>query len=540
MNLLENPFHILGASPRDDRRRIVELAEERSLSLDPAVCAQARADLTHPRNRLVAEVAWLPGLEPGHVAEIMERIQRTPSELTWVPGHHVLAKANMLASALNGLGGARTSDSLHLGILELAALTDMFHAEKVRALINKERALSGFPEVLETSAVEEALAERRKHYRTAIKNALDELPPRALVGIVTLVVVQGTSFGTRNAPVLIDDVVSTSEVEAQRFLDAEARNVELLVEAVRRGLEQKRPLPLIQRLLTRIEEVVTNWDGVAQPIQLSALSRGVDHDLSHRVAVPVRSLAVELFNQYGLIEESTYLTNLLQSAFREVPRVAEVTQTDAQALEEIAQKRDAAKEEWERDIFYETMVGMPSPRPFKMSSAGIEWNGVRWPLESITRVRWGGVTDGATGESQFTIALGNEASLATLVTHSQVVYSAITQKLWRAVGNRLLIEMLIALGQGKRLSFGDAIVEDHGIEFARHQYQGDPARVRGSWGQIHFESSNGNLLLRHKQEYSAYAVLPYLMVDNTHVLDAAIRNLLETKFPVLMSDLLKD
>lgn len=540
MNLLENPFHILGASPRDDRRRIVELAEEKSLSLDPAVCAQARADLTHPRNRLVAEVAWLPGLEPSRVAELMECIQRTPSELTWVPGHQALAKANMLASALSGLGGARASDALHLGILELAALMDLFHAEEIRALINQERALSGFPEVLETSAVEEALAERRKHYRTAIRSALEELPPRVLVGTVTLLVVQGTSFGTRNAPALIDDMVNTYEVEAQRFLDAEARNVELLVEAVRRGLTQKRPLPLIQGLLTRIEEVVSNWDEVAQPIQLSALSRGVDHDLSHRVAVPVRSLAVDLYNQYGLIEQSAYLTNLLQSAFQEVPRVAEVMKIDAQALEEIAQKRDATKEEWERDISYEIMVGVPSPRPFKMSSAGIEWNGVLWPLESITRVRWGGVTDGATGESEFTIAIGNEDSFATIITHNQVVFSTLTKKLWRAVGNRLLLEMVAELGQGKRFSFGDAVVQDHGIDFARHQYEGDPTRAQGSWGQIHLESSNGSLLLRHKQDHSAYAVLPYLSVDNTHVLDIAIRNLLDTKFPVLMSDLLRD
>lgn len=540
MNLLENPFHILGASPRNDRRRIVELAEERSLSVDPTVCAQARADLTHPRNRLVAEVAWLPGLEPSHVAELMERLQRTPSKLTWVPDHHVLAKANMLASALNRPGDARSSDAPHLGILELAALMDLFHAEKVRTLINQERAISGFPEVLETSAVEEALAERRKHYRTVIKNALEELSPRALVGTVTVLVVQGTSFGTRNAPALLDDLINTYEVEAQRFLDAEARNVELLVEAVRQGLTRKRPLPLIKRLLDRIAEVVTNWDRVAQPIQLSALSRGVDHDLSHRVAVPVRGLAVDLFNQYGLLEESSFLTNLLQSTFREVPRVAEVTQTDAQALEEIAQKRATAKQEWEREISYETMVGMPWPQPFKMSSAGIEWNGVRWPLESITRIRWGGVTNSATGESEFTITLGNGDSFATISTQSQAVYSTLTQKLWRAVGNRLLLELVTALGQGKHLSFGDAIVQDHGIDLPRHQHAGDRARVHGSWGQIHLESSNGNLLLRHKQDYSAYAVLPYLSVDNTHVLDIAIRNLFETKFPVLMSDLLKD
>ena len=59
MDLLENPFHILSASPRDNRRRIMELADERSLLLDSGKCMQARSDLTNPRKRLSAEIAWL-------------------------------------------------------------------------------------------------------------------------------------------------------------------------------------------------------------------------------------------------------------------------------------------------------------------------------------------------------------------------------------------------------------------------------------------------------------------------------------------------
>ena len=51
------PFAVLGATPHDTRKRIVELAEERSLELDPAVCQKARSDLTNPRTRLTAELA---------------------------------------------------------------------------------------------------------------------------------------------------------------------------------------------------------------------------------------------------------------------------------------------------------------------------------------------------------------------------------------------------------------------------------------------------------------------------------------------------
>jgi hypothetical protein len=529
MNLLENPFHVLGASPRDDRRRIVELAEERSLSLDPAVCAQARADLTHPRNRLAAEVAWLPGLAPDSAGQAVDFVQRAPGAIRSAQGLPTLAKANLLAAALPRLRGAQTDGELHASILELAALLETCEAEQVRALINEERALSGFPEVRETSAVAEALAERRKHYRTAIKDALEELPPRELVAVVTRVVTQATGRGARNSPALIDDMVNTYEVEAQRFLDAEARTVERLVETLRRGLEQKRPLPLLRGLLSLIEKVVTNWDLVAQPIQLSALSRGVDHDLSHRVAGPLRALAVDLFNEHGLIDESKFLTSLLQNVFQEVPRVAEVTKTDAQTLQEIAQKREDSRQEWARAISFEMLVGKPSPQLLKMSTLGIEWDGVRWPLESITRVRWGGISNPALNQLEFTILFGNGPSYDHVITYSREVYSLFTEKLWRAVGGRLLTEMVTDMRDGRRFMFGHATIHDHGVEFAAGSVDGSSMRISATWKEIQVESANGCLVLKHSRHPSASVEMPYLKVDNAHVLEIAIRNLLELK-----------
>ena len=51
MNLLDNPFHILGATTADDRRRIQDLADERALAGDAA------EGITLPSGRvLVADV----------------------------------------------------------------------------------------------------------------------------------------------------------------------------------------------------------------------------------------------------------------------------------------------------------------------------------------------------------------------------------------------------------------------------------------------------------------------------------------------------
>src|SRR3546814_8488823 len=70
--LHQMPFAILGVTTRDDRRRIVELAEEKSLELDHDVCQKARSDLTNPRNRLSTEIAWLPGVSPRKASQLGE------------------------------------------------------------------------------------------------------------------------------------------------------------------------------------------------------------------------------------------------------------------------------------------------------------------------------------------------------------------------------------------------------------------------------------------------------------------------------------
>ena len=69
MDLLKNPFHILGATTRDDKHRIMDLAEERSLLSDADECMAARAVLTVPSKRISAEVTWLPGVDPERTDE---------------------------------------------------------------------------------------------------------------------------------------------------------------------------------------------------------------------------------------------------------------------------------------------------------------------------------------------------------------------------------------------------------------------------------------------------------------------------------------
>ena len=79
MDILKNPFHILGATTRDNRHNIMELAEERSLLSDADECMEARSILTRPRRRIAAEVAWLPGIDPT-LSDIVLRNLDSPNQ----------------------------------------------------------------------------------------------------------------------------------------------------------------------------------------------------------------------------------------------------------------------------------------------------------------------------------------------------------------------------------------------------------------------------------------------------------------------------
>jgi hypothetical protein len=100
----ENPFFVLGASTRDDRRRILELADQLSLEIDDEVCQKARSQLTSPRQRLIAEISWLPGISPRKTGELLGILERDPLSLRRSSGLPTLANLNLAAAAFGRVG----------------------------------------------------------------------------------------------------------------------------------------------------------------------------------------------------------------------------------------------------------------------------------------------------------------------------------------------------------------------------------------------------------------------------------------------------
>lgn len=541
--LHQSPFAILGITTRDDRRRIVELAEEKSLELDHDVCQKARSDLTNPRTRLNAEIAWLPGVSPRKASQLVESLLHDPMAVREESGLPTLAHLNLLAAAFEAVDGEHDAEDLAGFIQEVAYLADDLDPEDVLRDINEDRAVSGFPEVRALDQVEAELAERKRYYRSAIKDALDRLPPTTLIQVMTDTVDGVTAGGEDHAPGLIDDLVDSYEVETQGFLQKEAENVHKLIKAARDSANSGEAA--VKPYVDKLDAVARNWDKVAQPIQVSAKARGIDHEASRNLAYEIRSLAIDLFNKHDMLTQSQRLTGLLQELFAEVPDVFERVEQDADALADIFHERKQAvarRDEWAREITYRAEIGVMFKDTLSISPDGISWKGQSFPLDSITRVRWGGVRHSVNGVptgTTYTIAFGDRRSEAVVELKKEDIYSTFIDKLWRAVCVRLLGDMLEALKTGRDLHFGDALLHDDGITLVKRKFLGTNEKVRCSWEQVQVWSADGSFCIGAKDDKKTNAGISYIHVANTHILEQAIRMAFKKPGLRRLSDLLQ-
>lgn len=521
-----NPFWLLGATTRDDRRRIAKLAEEKSLELDHDACQKARSDLTIPRTRLGAEMAWLPGVSPKKAAGLTEMLLQDPMSIRAESGIPPLAHANLMAAAFEAVDPSDRPQAIAQFIQELAYLADKLSADNIMRDINEDRGVSGFPEV-KADQVETELSERKRYFRNAIKDALDRLPPSSLVDAMTLVVDRVTAGGESHAPELIDDLVDSYEVEAQGFLQKEAENVHKLIQAAREAAKSGESA--VKPLVDELEGVARNWDKVAQPIQLSAKARGKDHEPSNELAYSIRNLAIELFNEHEMLIQSQRITGLLQELFAELPEVSERVEQDAGALQVHFNNRKQAeshRNEWAREITYRAEVGMVFKDTLSISPDGVAWKDQRYPLDAITRVRWGGVRHSVNGiptGTTYTLAFGDNRSEAVVELKRQEVYSTFIDKLWRAVGIRLLTELLEALRSNKEIRFGQTVVRDDGITVTKHKFLRSNEPVHCSWQQVKIWTADGAFYIGAEDDKTSYAALSYIHASNVHVLEQAIR-----------------
>lgn len=268
---------------------------------------------------------------------------------------------------------------------------------------------------------------------------------------------------------------------------------------------------------------------MAKPIKINMNVRGIEHEASKALAYEIRSLGIDLYKNHGMLEQTQRITNLPQEVFSELPAVLDRLDEDAEAVDGIFEQRAQAKhqtEQWAKEIAYETQIGLVFKDTLRISPDGIEWKGVRHSLDSITGVGWGATrksVNGIPSGTDYFIYYCDRHKVTRIQTNREQIFSSFTGKLWKAVGVRLLTEMLEGLRAAKRYQFGDAILDDRGIEFAKTHFLGADEKVSANWSQLQIWGADGKFFIQIKDDKKAFLALPYQAANNAHILEAAIR-----------------
>lgn len=517
--LHKNPFCVLGVTTRDHSRKIIEIAEERSLSIDPDVCQQARSDLTNPRTRLSAEMAWMPGVAPRTAENLINALSENPASARSEMGLPQLARANVMAAAFELVEEDEPATSVAQFMRDFAWVVESVSADDVLRDINEDRTISGFPQVQGIDAIGDIFTERRRTYVSVLRDLLDKMETDKLVEMMTAAVSVATSNGQEQGPALLDDLVDTYEVEAQGFLQREHENITALVRRVKDTLP--RGETALKPVLTKLDQVVRNWNRVARPIQISTGSRGIAHRQSVEIARALRDLGVDLVNEHQMIDQASRIIEMVRVLFSELPELTERVEEDIQAIAGLR----AAKEEWAREITFRAEVGLFA-KELAISPDGIRWNGRTFPLDSITRVRWGGVRHSVNGiptGTSYTIAFGDRNSEEVIHLNKEATFSGFIDALSRAVCARLMVEMMKDLSQGKSFSCGDVTVEDGAVTLAKHKFFGANESVRATWSEVNVWSADGRFYIGKSNDKNTYGSMSYIDNWNAHILELVIR-----------------
>jgi len=524
MDIFENPFSILGVSPLDDKQCIMDAAEEKSLTLDPDLIRNARVTLASPRKRLEAEVAWLPGVEPNVVREMISQLESEPSIAINIRCNSPMAEANLIVAALRRLPNLQPND-LRDWTLKIAELVEVVDPEVLRQTINRQREKSGFPKLTELKQLKEEVDFQKRHLCKSIKEAFNQLNSRTLVDIITTIVDTSTNEGEQSGPRLIDDLINSYEIEAQAFLEKEKENIEELVKRAKTIVASDQARTKIQPIIDQLIKVLHNWDSVAQPIQVNFKSRSIPHDASYEIASIVRDLSIHVFNEYQELEISQQLNSAIQEAFLEVERIVVEAKQDAESIKGVIEQRKNKGSEWATSITYEAQVGMIFQKTLRISPEGIQWKNTKWRLEEITRVAWGGtrkIVNGVHTGTVYKICLGDNRSITSINLVKQVVFSEFISRLWKAVCVRILIEYMNGLKEGREYAIGKAILRDQGIVLARKNLFGAGAPVFCKWSEIGIGNLEGVFHVAKLDEPKVKSTFCYQTEFNVHILEFAL------------------
>jgi hypothetical protein len=532
MDLLRNPFYRIGARAHHNRAKLLDIADTKGLVGDPEDASRALADLTNPRKRLAAEVSWIPGVSAAQADNMLSMLKSPPfllSSARALPPQG-MARANLLASGLVRLDkDDRTPSSVAVWIMEISFAFENEDPETLMMIVNEERVVSGFPQVTDLSAVRGEVNERRRYFRSVITSVLNEMKDRERLETIMKVVRSSTADGAKQPPEVVYDMVDLYEVESKSIIAKQEQGLRFLMARIGDAAERRQGDTDIANLIGGILTDFRSWRQVTEPTHICARLRGLksSRDMLMNTASELEARLVALGKSIPAASFADGLRHVFADEWEALEKPEEPETGDAARQEPrgLSAPRLAARPEPRAEIFFETDVELILKESIKISSEWIEWQGRRWDLSAITRMRWGRIPDAggdARSVASYRVFWGDDVGFASLDFINGRTFERLVRGLWRAVGQKLLYRLLLGLREGNSYRFGTVLANDWGIELKRHASPGGE-KVFCKWNELVIKDEPGVFRLGKNDGESLWIDFKYIDEDNINLLENAVR-----------------
>lgn len=163
-----------------------------------------------------------------------------------------------------------------------------------------------------------------------------------------------------------------------------------------------------------------------------------------------------------------------------------------------------------------------------------------YPLDTITPVRWGATRHSVNGiptGTTYCIAFGDGKSASVVETRKGEVYEAFVERLWKAVGVRLLLDTLRDVKAGKEWWIGETRSHDESVTFYRSlAWRREPLAV--PWSDVRHWDEGGPLRIASKGDAKLNASFSYQNTANVLVLDRMLTAAMKRRNLRRLSELL--
>jgi hypothetical protein len=436
-----------------------------------------------------------------------------------------MARANLLAAGLRRLDAEdRTPSSVAVWIMEISTSFECAEPDTLTLLINDDRVVSGFPEITDISAVRGELNERRRYFRSVIMSVLGSMRESDRLEAIMKVVRSSTGDGTKLAPAVVFDMVDLYEVESKASLARQEQKLRFLIARVRDAAEQNQSDPDVANLIGGLVTDFRVWRHVVEPTHICARVRGLK---STRDALLGSAAELEsMLSAMGRRNLAEALSESLKKVFADDWELSYEPEKAEKSPAEGGQPETAGETpDYTGELILETDVEIISREKMRITQEFIEWQGRRWNVGSITRMRWGRIPDegqDAHSVTSYRVFWGDEVGWASMDFVNGRAYEKIVRGLWKAVGLKLLRGILVGLRDGNSCRFGAVIANDRGIELERHD-GADGGRVFCVWTDIVIMDQAGAFRIGKSDDHRLWADFRYLEEDNINLLENAVR-----------------